>query len=68
MGGVVRGIENGFFQKEIARAAYRYQQELDRNERVIVGHFSTRYNSRQVRNFVSKALPDMLGDRLYLWL
>ncbi len=36
-GGVVKGIENGFFQKEIARAAYRHQQELDRQERVIVG-------------------------------
>ncbi len=47
-----------------------YVERKDRfkNERVIVGHFSTRYNSRQVRDFVSKALPDMLGDRLYLWL
>lgn len=47
-----------------------YVERKDRfkNEKVIVGHFSTRYNSRQVRNLVSKALPDMLGDRLYLWL
>ncbi|HUG67952.1 MAG TPA: MBL fold metallo-hydrolase [Pirellulaceae bacterium] len=47
-----------------------YVERKDRfkNERVIVGHFSTRYNSRQVRNLVSKALPDMLGGRLYLWL
>ncbi|MDP8205664.1 MAG: methylmalonyl-CoA mutase family protein [Candidatus Electryonea clarkiae] len=37
MGGVVKGIENGFFQKEIARAAYKHQQELDSGERVIVG-------------------------------
>ncbi|MBS1261210.1 MAG: putative methylmalonyl-CoA mutase large subunit [Calditrichaeota bacterium] len=37
MGGVVAGIENGFFQKEIARAAYTHQQELDREERLIVG-------------------------------
>jgi methylmalonyl-CoA mutase, N-terminal domain len=37
MGGVVACIENGFFQKEIARAAYRHQQELDSKERVIVG-------------------------------
>src|SRR5213592_1210914 len=26
MGGVVSGIEQGFFQREIARAAYQYQQ------------------------------------------
>jgi ribonuclease Z len=47
-----------------------YVERKDRfkNEKVIVGHFSTRYNSRQVRNLVSKALPDMLGERLYLWL
>lgn len=47
-----------------------YVERKDRfkNEKVIVGHFSTRYNSRQVRNLVTKALPDMLGDRLYLWL
>ncbi len=37
MGGVVACIENGFFQKEIARAAYRHQQELDSDERVVVG-------------------------------
>lgn len=47
-----------------------YVERKDRfkNEKIIAGHFSTRYNSRQVRNLVSKALPDMLGDRLYLWL
>ncbi len=37
MGGVVAGIENGFFQKEIATAAYVHQKELDKKERVIVG-------------------------------
>jgi methylmalonyl-CoA mutase N-terminal domain/subunit len=37
MGGVVRGIEEGFFQREIGRAAYEYQQQLEKNEQVIVG-------------------------------
>lgn len=36
-GGVIECIENGFFQKEIANAAYRYQQELDKKEKIIVG-------------------------------
>jgi len=36
-GGVVRGIETGFFQREIANAAFRYQQEIDEERRVIVG-------------------------------
>ena len=37
LGGVIAGIEEGFFQREIAGAAYRYQQELDRKEKIIVG-------------------------------
>ena len=37
MGGVIPAIENGFFQREIANAAFVYQQEIDRNERIIVG-------------------------------
>ena len=37
LGGIVRGIENGFFQREIADAAYSYQKSIERDERVIVG-------------------------------
>jgi methylmalonyl-CoA mutase N-terminal domain/subunit len=37
MGGVIPAIEAGFFQREIAEAAYRYQRELDRKEKIIVG-------------------------------
>ncbi len=37
MGGVVAGIEKGFFQREINAAAYQYQQEMERKQRVIVG-------------------------------
>jgi methylmalonyl-CoA mutase N-terminal domain/subunit len=37
LGGVVRGIERGFFQREIGAAAYQYQQELERKQRVLVG-------------------------------
>ena len=36
-GGVIPAIEAGFFQREIADAAYRYQLELDRKEKIIVG-------------------------------
>ncbi len=37
LGGVIAAIEAGFFQREIADAAYRYQRELDRKEKIIVG-------------------------------
>ena len=36
-GGVVACIENGFFQREIADAAYRYQVEIDKKEKIVVG-------------------------------
>jgi methylmalonyl-CoA mutase N-terminal domain/subunit len=36
-GGVVEAIEAGFFQREIADAAYRYQRSLETKDRVIVG-------------------------------
>jgi methylmalonyl-CoA mutase N-terminal domain/subunit len=37
MGGVVRAIDEGYFLREIADASYRYQQEVERGERIIVG-------------------------------
>jgi methylmalonyl-CoA mutase N-terminal domain/subunit len=37
LGGVIPAIEAGFFQREIADAAYRYQRELDAKEKLIVG-------------------------------
>jgi methylmalonyl-CoA mutase N-terminal domain/subunit len=37
LGGVVAGIEQGFFQRELAVAASRYQEEIDTRRRVIVG-------------------------------
>ena len=37
MGGVIPAIENGFFQSEIARAAYQYQREIEDKDRIIVG-------------------------------
>ncbi len=36
-GGVLPAIEAGFFQREIAEAAYRYQREIDVNRRTVVG-------------------------------
>jgi methylmalonyl-CoA mutase N-terminal domain/subunit len=37
LGGVIPAIEVGFFQKEIAQAAYRYQREIETKRRIIVG-------------------------------
>ena len=37
LGGVIPAIEKGFFQREIAEAAYKYQREIDEDKRTIVG-------------------------------
>ena len=44
LGGMVSAIERGFPQQEIHDAAYTYQQELERKEKIIVG----------VNNFVAE--------------
>jgi methylmalonyl-CoA mutase N-terminal domain/subunit len=36
-GVVLKGIEEGYFQREIAEAAYRYQKEIDSKDRIVVG-------------------------------
>ena len=37
LGGVLSAIEKGFYQREIANAAYKYQKEIEKNQRIIVG-------------------------------
>ncbi len=37
LGGVIPALEKGFFQSEIADAAYRYQKEIDEGRRKIIG-------------------------------
>src|SRR5450631_1473779 len=47
MGGMVAAIENGYPQREIAEASYRYQVAVDRKEKIIVG----------VNDFVAQEKP-----------
>jgi len=37
LGGVIAAIEENFMQREIAEASFRYQGEVERGERVVVG-------------------------------
>ncbi len=37
MGGTIKAISAGYFQREISNSAYRYQQEVDEEKRVVVG-------------------------------
>jgi methylmalonyl-CoA mutase N-terminal domain/subunit len=51
-GGVIPAIEQGYQQREIADAAYRYQNQVDRGEKTIVG-----VNAYQVEH---EELPEIL--------
>jgi methylmalonyl-CoA mutase N-terminal domain/subunit len=37
LGGVLECIDKGYFQREIAKAAYLYQRQIEKKERIIVG-------------------------------
>ena len=37
LGGVVAAIKENFFQREIAEASFRYQQEVEQGQRIVVG-------------------------------
>jgi len=37
LGGVIKAIEKGFFQREIADASYQYQKALEEKRKIIVG-------------------------------
>src|SRR5213082_3199724 len=45
LGGVIPAIEQNFFQREIAEASYRYQSEVEQNQRIVVG--VNRYQDRK---------------------
>jgi ribonuclease Z len=44
------------------------RRERFKNEVIIASHFSTRYVESRIRRLVERALPDLLGGRLHLWL
>lgn len=47
---------------------YRQRSDRFKNELIIGGHLSTRYTAAQAQRLVARALPDMLGGRLKLWV
>jgi len=63
LGGVLACIQNGFFQREIAESAYRYQQEIDQHQRTIVG-VNDYLMDEQIR--VPTLYIDQVGERAHL--
>ena len=48
MGGSVNAIEEGFIQNEIAQSAYTYQQQIEKNEKIIVG--VNKFTANEINN------------------
>ena len=66
MGGMVAAIERGYPQKEIAESAYRFQQAVERRERVIVGvnEFVDRDGERIGTLYIDETAADQQMARL----
>jgi methylmalonyl-CoA mutase N-terminal domain/subunit len=61
LGGAVAAIEQGFVQKEIGSAAYRYQQEIEAGSRVVVG--LNKFQVKEERPSDLLKVDPAVGDR-----
>jgi methylmalonyl-CoA mutase N-terminal domain/subunit len=61
MGGAVRAIENRFMQREIEEAAFRYQREVEKEERIIVG--VNRYVTDEEADIELHSVDEAIRDR-----
>ncbi|MBU0990700.1 MAG: methylmalonyl-CoA mutase family protein, partial [Proteobacteria bacterium] len=52
MGGAVEAIEKGFIQREIQDSAYKYQREIEREERIVVGLNRFRVEEKKPTNLL----------------
>ncbi|BDG59242.1 acyl-CoA mutase large subunit family protein [Caldinitratiruptor microaerophilus] len=59
LGGVVKAIEKGFFQREIADSAYRFQRRLKSGDYVVVGVNKYADPNEKVRTKILKINPEV---------
>src|SRR2546427_7369876 len=60
-GGMLKAVESGWVQSQIADSAYRYQMELERGERTVVG--VNAYTEESEKIPVAKTNPKLAADR-----
>jgi len=61
LGGSVRAIEQGYIQREIEEAAYRYQTELDEQKRIVVG--VNRFQQAEESSIPTLRIDPAVGQR-----
>jgi methylmalonyl-CoA mutase N-terminal domain/subunit len=66
IGGSVKAIEQRYMQREIEEAAYRYQREVERDERIIVGvnRYATDEDPDMELHTVDESISDRQTERL----
>ncbi len=63
LGGVVAALEKGFFQREIGDAAYRYQRQIEKNERIVVGVNDFVDSNEKIEIDLLKIDPEVENDQ-----
>ena len=66
LGGVIPAIEKGFFQREIAKASYRYQKEVEEEKRVVVGVNRFVDEGEEIRISLLKVGPEVAAKQRQL--
>src|SRR5205085_286420 len=67
MGGIVKAIEKGFPQGEIANSAYHFQKQLESKEKIMVGvnKFQAKESSRTIDTlYIDRAIEKQQVDKL----
>jgi len=59
LGGAIKAIEQGFFQKEIAQRAWEYQQAIERGDKVIVG--VNKFQTEETQNLALLRVDPKIG-------
>ncbi|GIW23006.1 MAG: methylmalonyl-CoA mutase [Candidatus Sericytochromatia bacterium] len=57
-GGMLKCIEDGYIQREIQESAYKYQLEVENNQRIIVGVNKFQINEEEIKN-IQKVSDDL---------
>jgi methylmalonyl-CoA mutase, N-terminal domain len=65
MGGMIPAIERGYPQREIADASYKYQQAVDRKEKIIVGVNEFKGEEKPIEVLrIDESVRDQQSERL----
>jgi len=60
LGGVIPAIRQNFFQREIARASYQYQREIEAGKRIIVG--VNKFQSGELEKIETLKIPEEVAE------